>query len=692
MTFLWPGMLMAQSTATIREEGHHHDDLMARLADVRSIVRDGAKCDGVTDDATAITATIAYCKTNRCKVFIPQSANGCIVTSPINIIETNGLIIEGVGKGRSKIYCTQADHCLQIGKAVDTVYGATNITLRDFTVGSTSTSAKWTIYMNWTSNSVIERLEIVNLSTLLGFAVSGGIFVANAIRITLQSNIIGSIQADGAGIWTSAANGVNIIDNRIDGGAGGVSGIGMHLLGRQHVVTANIVEALLECLHLQAGTGFQVTSNYFEGCGTAILNKGSYLYGSIIEANAFQENTASNTYAIDIQYGQQLVIKGNGFSGHAVNQVNGKYVAINANYATNRDWVVGPNSLYEILGTPPFIDQEIILHAQYADKNMDIVSEHQFFSSKNLLQGTFEAWPTLATAPGPWRYVVAVPGRATDSPLGRYSVVITKTTGSSPGIQTYVYPTISATQNSFLRERYVMACAWIKTDAAAGTFVLTLNDGITVSTYNQLSTASWTRACQGVQIGPTATLFVMTLGVSSDNSSVRVAAPGFWVGTTLPQLPVADPGWAMINAGPLEVDATTHSSTGAGDQQLKAVTIPAVTLGNSASTKVKAVGTVAGTNDAKTVTLVYGGTTLATISELAADTADWSIEAEIINIADTTQRVFITTKAGTAFKQFDYLTAAIGNWAADQVVEVRGNPVNAGDTVSVTYFRVDIGF
>ena len=88
---------------------------------------------------------------------------------------------------------------------------------------------------------------------------------------------------------------------------------------------------------------------------------------------------------------------------------------------------------------------------------------------------------------------------------------------------------------------------------------------------------------------------------------------------------------------------------------------------------------------------MYGGTTLVTISEASGDTADWSIEAEIVNINDASQRVNITTKAGTAFKLFDYLTASVSNFANDKDLEIRANPANASDTVSVTYFRVDIG-
>ena len=657
---------------------------------IRSIAQDGAKCDGTTDDTAALNATIAYCITNRCRVFIPPSATYCKVTAPINVLGANGLIIEGVSRRFSHLYCTQADDCLRLGDGTSPNQSR-DVILRNFEIFSSNVAALWTLKLLIAYNAIIEQMQIVNPSTQPTFGLSGGIYVNNSADVTIRENVIAPIQGGSSGILaTNASNNLNILANRIDGVANPTSGTGMSIITRGGVIQGNAAQSLQVGYNLTAGTGFLFAGNYCEVCRTGILNDATYLEGGSIIGNFFDTN-GTTTYPIDIKFGKNLTIANNHFFGHPLNQVNGRYVAINANYETNNDWVIGPNSLHDTLGTPPFVDQEILLHSSYGSKNMDVVSAHAFYSGTNILQGTFEAWPTTTTGPGPWRLSIAAPRRATDSPFGRYGADFDD--HSAAGLLVIPFPVISTTYNAELRGQYAMFCIYLKTvSGVGGNLRVQIVDGINTYVGNVIPTATFARSCHGVTISATATIFEILLDNNTTGiGTIRVASPGLWLGTTLPQLPVTNPSW-LYASGPLAIDGTTHASTGAGDQQLVVTTVPKFLLGNSSTIKVKAVGTIAGVNDTKTVSLIYGGSTLATISEMAGDTADWSIEAEILNINDSTQRINVTTKAGTAFKAFDYLTTSVANFANDKDLEIRANPTNAGDTVSVTYFRVDLAF
>lgn len=654
---------------------------------LRSIRQDGAVCDGTTNDGVAIQATITYCLANNCGVFIPESVNGCLVNT-----DTNPLVINGTGlqvSGASS-YWSRIE-----GTGAGTIFAVTgdNHVFRNFRLRTTSTTAKWLIKLDLARNTRIEGMFLANSSTFpksLNTADSGGIFATNdSFATRIIGNVFSGTQADSAAISmkSNAGSGATILGNRFDGVSIAAGGTAIQYLGRGAVITGNVMESFGRCMDIVFAGGLTITGNYFEACGTSIINSGlAFSYGVEITGNSFSVSTLSN-YVIDIQIGLGYTIKGNNFVG-ATAEIGGYRTAINANYLSNRGWVVGPNNFNESDEVGFTFTREIVLHTSFAEKNIDVQSEHQYFNPKNLLQGTFESWPSTNRAPGSWAYSSVVPTRVNDSHFGRFGADLSYTAA----LVNFIYPVISSTQYVGLRGRFAVFCLWMKPSVGTGTLQTQVLDGVqSIASSVATVAGGWARNCTGIRIDPAATKLEVIIDNITVGTTIRVSSPGMWIGTTLPKSPMADPIWGSFTSGPLAVDATTHISSGAGDQQLVAATVPARTLGDNATMHVRAFGTVAGTTDAKTITLRYGGVTLGTISELAADTADWSIEAEIFTTAaGVSQRIIVTTKAGTAFKQFDYLTATVNNGTSDQDIEIRANPVNAGDTVSVTYFRVDV--
>lgn len=96
--------------------------------------------------------------------------------------------------------------------------------------------------------------------------------------------------------------------------------------------------------------------------------------------------------------------------------------------------------------------------------------------------------------------------------------------------------------------------------------------------------------------------------------------------------------------------------------------------------RVKASGTATGTAGTKTIRLKIGGVTLVTISELAAEQDDWSIDAWIYYSSAAAQRISLITYQANTIEVHDYLAGGC-NTAADFTIQITGQLGNVGDTI-----------
>lgn len=122
---------------------------------------------------------------------------------------------------------------------------------------------------------------------------------------------------------------------------------------------------------------------------------------------------------------------------------------------------------------------------------------------------------------------------------------------------------------------------------------------------------------------------------------------------------------------------------------LRSTTIKANSLGVSGGVKIIAAGTTAGTAGTKTIRLKWGGTTLATITVIAANTDNWRFEAEIYNVDanGATQNHSIVAYKAAAVDSHTISTSAVAT-TSDAVVLISGQLANTADTITLTTFLV----
>lgn len=140
----------------------------------------------------------------------------------------------------------------------------------------------------------------------------------------------------------------------------------------------------------------------------------------------------------------------------------------------------------------------------------------------------------------------------------------------------------------------------------------------------------------------------------------------------------------------LSIDNADSSHTGDTDEtDLSTLSITADTIGSTGAIHVLAVGTITDSaSAAKTIKLILGSTTLATISRTGANAQDWIFDVWIYNTSASTQRVSILKSTADAVTlDGDYTTSA-ENTAATLTLKVTGTLANGADTIGQTMFDV----
>ena len=92
---------------------------------------------------------------------------------------------------------------------------------------------------------------------------------------------------------------------------------------------------------------------------------------------------------------------------------------------------------------------------------------------------------------------------------------------------------------------------------------------------------------------------------------------------------------------------------------LDAVAIGAGTIGATGAIHILACGSLAGTNNTKTIRLKFGSTTISTITQAAGTTSDWFFDAWCYNTASNAQRWDVQRNGNDVLTDsFDYTTSA----------------------------------
>ncbi len=147
---------------------------------------------------------------------------------------------------------------------------------------------------------------------------------------------------------------------------------------------------------------------------------------------------------------------------------------------------------------------------------------------------------------------------------------------------------------------------------------------------------------------------------------------------------------ANNNLRGLSIDNANSSHTGdTNETSLSTLSITGGTIGTTGALHIIAAGTITDSaSAAKTIKLIYGSSTLATVSRTGANAQDWVIDAWLFNTAASAQRLSVirsTTDANTVV--FDYVTSSEDS-ATTLTLKVTGTLVNGADTVTQTMFDV----
>jgi len=526
---------------------------------------------------------------------------------------------------------------------------------------------------------------------------SVGIEINNATQITLAANI-----TEGIGHGVSVASGDDIV---IDGNyceanvnscinVTSAEILGLRMTG---IFDASDVAAAID---VSSANGLDIGPSYFVGnySSGAPIRIGSGTVGARIGDMVWRlapttltrsgtTATWTSSAAHGLVVGQRVVITGANQSAY-----NGTYVIASVPTSTTFTYTMASDPGASATGTircspdaPRITFSSVFSGAQYVESDWD----DRHGEPKNLLAGSFSAWPGgTAAPPGLWEGVGAgTYSRQTDAPYGRYSLNLN---GSGLGIQRYVFANISSTENAELRGKHVVFGVWAKADSAAASIItMSISDGVGSTSNTSPAVAqgtdSWTFYAIGRKLDYAATTLIVTV-TAATATQIRIAAPALYVGQPF----MYGQQQPEVNSTIIELDGTSASVTGTTDEtDLKSTTLPArTTMGAGGRLRIRASGTTAGTNAQKDIKLYFGGVVIGTISVAAAAENDWIFNAEIISTGTATQRCNVLGYEGTAIDVVNYQATSVNTNNAT-IVKIAGDLANTGDTITVTTWSIE---
>jgi hypothetical protein len=140
--------------------------------------------------------------------------------------------------------------------------------------------------------------------------------------------------------------------------------------------------------------------------------------------------------------------------------------------------------------------------------------------------------------------------------------------------------------------------------------------------------------------------------------------------------------------GVLKSDITNKSTNGDSVTNLNIVFVPQYAYNYWRGLKLRAAGTKTGANGTKTISLFLGPTGWVVHSP-ANDTNDWYIEAEIMFVSPTEQRISWRCLNGATSTQ-GYETAAVDLSATSMDVYLTGKCNSINDTITQTMWVVEV--
>lgn len=571
-------------------------------------------------------------------------------------ITTSAVELLGIGVNSGVLYTPATGDVIQIG---DNVTSINNVRISNLSIDSTTTTGIG-INNRQAQNTVIDRCKInINLGTAVFIGGGGGGSICNKVLY----NVIAAT----TGI-NHSGNGHVFIGNRLDG-QGNATGTAFVSNGHNYTVYGNTLETFAVGLDLQSGTAVDVTGNYFENFGTASIRANqSYVDGFNISNNRFVPSGLEQV-SIDLAFMRGGSVKENSFySAHLAG------APIRLNGGLNSDVEIGRNRFTDA--------NEVILPTDFAKQYIKLESEEKYFQTKNLLENTFSVWPGGGSvAPMRWELVGGTVTQASDAPIGRYGIDL----GASAQIETFIFPSISATLHSNIRGRYVVGGVWAKATAGSPSLQLVVSDD-TAHSETRTLTSSWAFYPFGIKVSATATTLSFAL-VASATGSIRIADPVFYIGTTYPRGASDREIYAFVP----DIDGTTYTASVAGiETDLKSISIPADTMADTGRIRIFAAGSVTGTAGTKDIKLYMGGTVIATIAKTAGQTDDWAFEAEILFVGTSAQRIYIKAFDGNVLETTTgYATRTINVQTTAFAIKTTGQTGGIGDTITQTMWIVE---
>jgi len=134
---------------------------------------------------------------------------------------------------------------------------------------------------------------------------------------------------------------------------------------------------------------------------------------------------------------------------------------------------------------------------------------------------------------------------------------------------------------------------------------------------------------------------------------------------------------------------TSVASSGTGEDTLQTLNLWGTTLGNTGGLKIRAVGTVSGTNNTKTVKFYWSGSSSYTVmTQAAGDVNDWTLDYTIMNVDPNSQRIeWRSIEAdGTTLQGYETDTV---NTTDNQTLKLTGECADPNDTITQTMWTIE---